>query len=344
MSEEGSTIIPARPAALLFGVPIDDVTMPEAIETIAELVRIGRSTGRTHQVATVNVDFLVNALADAKLHRILRHSDLNLADGMPLLWAAQFCGTPLRERVAGADLVPELAAQAAGRGWRIHLFGATDGVAEHACEVLRERHPGAALTAWGGPLLTDVEHVDDEVLARIAAKHADILCVALGNPKQERFIEANRDRLGIPVMIGIGGSLDMLVGHKRRAPKWAQRFGMEWAFRAAQEPLRLGRRYAHDAVVFFPRLTTEVVRAWRTRRGATLDRWASDAQRLSDGQPVVVDLSGIERLSRQGTAQLVDLSRRARRAQTAFRAQGCSPMLGDRLALDRAEAPSNAAD
>ena len=96
-------------------------------------------------------------------------------------------------------------------------------------------------------MLRDVTEVDDDDIDRIRDFDPDILCVAFGNPKQERFIAAHRDRLRCPVMIGIGGSLDLLVGDKRRAPAWAQHGGAEWVYRALQEPGRLGRRYLHDA-------------------------------------------------------------------------------------------------
>ena len=102
--------------------------------------------------------------------------------------------------------------------------------------------------------MSDVTHVDDALLDGIAARDADIVCVALGNPKQEWFISSNLARLGCSVAIGIGGSLDMLVGDRARAPLWAQKIGAEWIVRAAQEPKRLGPRYARDAFVFAPRL------------------------------------------------------------------------------------------
>src|SRR5262249_34916530 len=114
--------------------------------------------------------------------------------------------------------------------------------------------------------IPDPSSVEEHVLDGIAAADADILCVALGNPKQERFIEAHRERLRVPVMIGVGGALDMLVGGRKRAPGGMQRTGTEWIARLVQEPRRLGRRYAHDLAVFGPRL----VREWfdvRARRG-----------------------------------------------------------------------------
>jgi N-acetylglucosaminyldiphosphoundecaprenol N-acetyl-beta-D-mannosaminyltransferase len=255
----------------MFGILVDDLTMDSTVEEVERLVTLGRSTGRSYQVATVNVDFVVNALADADLHRILRDADLVLADGMPIVWAAKLAGTPVRERVAGSDLVPALAQRSASTGLDVHLFGSRDGVAETAAALLAERFPGCRVTADSGPMLTDPRRAPDEVIEGLRARNADVVCVAFGNPKQERFIDEYRARIGAPVMIGIGGSLDMLVGERRRAPRWAQRAGLEFVFRAAQEPGRLGRRYAHDARVFGPRLVAH----------ARLARRDADARRLT---------------------------------------------------------------
>lgn len=238
--------------AVLLGVPIDSYTASGTIDRLAELVELGRSRDRTHQIATVNVDFLVNALAEPDIMTVLQLAELNLADGMPLVWASRLVGAPLPERVAGADLVPLLAKASEERGWKVHLFGAAPGVANRAKAILCDRHPGATISSDAGPIIGDVGELDSEIIASIRAVDPDVLCVALGNPKQERFIAAYRDVLRCPVMIGVGGSLDMLVGDKKRAPKLAQRIGAEWLFRAAQEPSRLGRRYAHDVRVLGP--------------------------------------------------------------------------------------------
>jgi N-acetylglucosaminyldiphosphoundecaprenol N-acetyl-beta-D-mannosaminyltransferase len=279
-----------RPPAVLFGVAIDDLSMDETVDVVGDLVASGRRQGRTHQIATVNVDFLVNALADERVRRLLQRADLCLADGMPVVWGARASRMPLRDRVAGADLVPALAERAASTGWRIHLFGSTAGTAERSADLLRRKYPGVHVTADSGPIIADIDRVDEAVLASIATIDPDILCVALGNPKQERFIDAYRDRLRTPVMIGVGGTLDMLVGDKRRAPEWVQRVGMEWVVRAAQEPRRLGKRYAHDARVFFPRLASWLVALRRQRGSASLiyeitPEWV--AVRAANGSPSV---------------------------------------------------------
>jgi N-acetylglucosaminyldiphosphoundecaprenol N-acetyl-beta-D-mannosaminyltransferase len=339
-----------KPPALLFGVPIDDVTMDDTIHTVGELVRSGRQQGRTHQIATVNVDFLVNALAVPEVRRVLQRADLCLADGMPIIWAARKFGIELPERVTGADLVPALAAKSPETGWKIHLFGSADGVAERARDLLLQRHPGGHITADSGPMIKDPTVVDQAVVDSIAAVDPDILCVAFGNPKQERWIEANRHALRTPVMIGIGGTLDLLVGDKRRAPQWMQRSGTEWIFRALQEPGRLGRRYAHDARVFLPKIVSYLRGLAPYRAGATL-QMATDAREirvtvaaptagvggerdptrideaLQAKRSVSIQLGDAEMLQPEAMALLVEITRAARRQGSSIHAEPYSRAL-----------------
>jgi N-acetylglucosaminyldiphosphoundecaprenol N-acetyl-beta-D-mannosaminyltransferase len=269
-----------RPPALLFGVPIADLSMAETITLIGDLIDDGRSFNRSHQIATTNVDFLVNALEVPEVRAILQNADVCLADGMPVVWGASLLGMPIQERVAGSDLLPLLVEASARTGWRIHVFGSSPSVAARASTLFAQRYPGASVSIDPGPHIPDPTSVDDCVIDAIAAVGADVLCVALGNPKQERFIEAHRDRLGVPVMIGVGGSLDMLVGERRRAPMWMQRTGTEWIARLVQEPRRLGRRYAHDMWVFGPRLAHEWrgVRSRRNHPGLFIDVTTSSVE------------------------------------------------------------------
>jgi exopolysaccharide biosynthesis WecB/TagA/CpsF family protein len=342
-----------RPPALLFGVPIDDLTMDETVAAVGDLVDDGHRHGRTHQIATVNVDFLVNALADDGVHHLLQNADICLADGAPVVWGARAAGMALRERIAGADLVPALAERSVETGWRIHMFGSAPGTAERAAELLLARYPGAHITGDSGPFIKDVGQLDEGLLASLAAADPDILCVALGNPKQERFIQAYRARLGAPVMIGIGGTLDFIVGGRRRAPQWAQRAGLEWVVRAAQEPGRLGKRYAHDALVFFPHLARylRVIRRFRahadslrydvsgndvlitvqTGENGDGGQWAQAVTAAAKGASVRVDTGLSLRLSMGSVCELVGLLRLARRAGDVVNQRPLSSSLTEQL-------------
>lgn len=344
-------------SSVILGVPLDDVRQASAIDVIHSLVVNGRATGRTHQITTVNVDFIVNATRRADLMRILQQSSLNVADGAPLVWFSSIFGHRLSERVAGADLFSEFGAASVDRRWRIHVLGGAPGVGDRALAVLLERHPGAQITVDPGPVVEDPRDVSGELLDDIAARAPDILCVALGNPKQELFIDAHRDRLGVPVMIGVGGSMDMLVGDRRRAPRWMQRMGAEWVFRAAQEPKRLGPRYFNDVRAFVPavgrqrrairgfaehgrdieiRMGHDAVTASPPRRLRLADdsdaitpgsqRWA---ELLVCDRPVHVDLQGCESLTPAGHAAVCSLVRLAGRFGQRLTIEGWSDALRD---------------
>lgn len=236
-------LIPDSVAVL--GVPFNNVTMDEAIRIIEEKIE----DGGFHQVATANVDFLMHAIHDEELRNILCSCSLVVPDGMPILWSARLMGSPLKERVCGIDLVPRLAELSARRGYSIYLLGASEKSSQRAAEVLQERYPGLRIAGRYSPPLRPLEQMNhDEILRRIERAQPDILLVAFGNPKQEKWLSMHRDRLRVPVSIGIGGSLDMIAGQMARAPHWMQKSGMEWFFRAAQEPRRLARRYLIDAL------------------------------------------------------------------------------------------------
>ena len=123
-----------RKILIILGIPIDDLNMDAALNCLEEFVAVGRVTGKTHQIATVNADFVVKAIDDPELRWILQESDMATADGMPLVWGARLLGVPLEGRVTGADLVPALAERAARNGYSIYLLGGAPGVAKNAAQ------------------------------------------------------------------------------------------------------------------------------------------------------------------------------------------------------------------
>ncbi len=232
-----------RCSIAVMGLPLANVTADEAVEQIEKLIL----SGGTHQVATANLDFWLNSLRDVHLHRIIASCSLVLPDGMPLVWISRLFGSPLKERVSGADLVPQLAQLSARKGYRIFLLGGREGVAARAAQKMEEMYPGVNIVGHYAPPLADLQRMDHgDTLQRIRAAKPDILMVAFGNPKQEKWIRMHSKRSGVPVSIGIGGSLDMLVGDVQRAPRWMQRSGLEWLGRCVQEPARLLPRYARN--------------------------------------------------------------------------------------------------
>ena len=239
-----------RKLLILLGVPIDDLTMSEALSRLENFVEEGRNAGKGHQVATVNADFLIKAHHDPLLRQILREADMATADGMPLVWGARRLGVPLRERVTGSDMTPALAELAARKGYKLFLLGAAPGVAQRAADILQAKHPDLQLAGVLSPPFAPVEKMDPTIIDEIKEADPDILLVAFGNPKQEKWIYAHAKELNVPVMMGVGASLDFIAGISRRAPHWVQKLGLEWCHRLIQEPKRLWKRYLHDFVGF----------------------------------------------------------------------------------------------
>lgn len=242
---------------ILLGVPIDNLSMDETISRIEEFVRVGRLTGKTHQVATVNTDFLVKSLDDDHLRNLLQNIELCTADGMPLVWGSRLLGVPLKERVAGSDMVPLLAERAAERGMTMYFMGSGPGVADQAAEILEERYPGLEILGTSSPFWNPGEAFDPTILSEIKTLKPDILLVALGNPKQELWIREYGEEVGVPVAIGIGASLDFIAGVTKRAPQWMHGIGLEWLARLVQEPRRLWKRYMVDLVRFAPSIAKQ---------------------------------------------------------------------------------------
>jgi N-acetylglucosaminyldiphosphoundecaprenol N-acetyl-beta-D-mannosaminyltransferase len=214
----------------------------------------------------MNLDTWLNALADPHLHRIVAGSSLVFPDGMPLVWASGLLGCPLAERVTGVDLVPRLAELSARKGYKIFLLGARPGVADRAARLLERIYPGVQIVGTFAPEEENLICMDHtEILRQIHSVSPDILLVAFGNPKQEKWIWMHRKRLGVPLAMGVGGSFDILVGDMRRAPRWIQKCGLEWAMRFLQEPVRLGPRYLRDFSGLARRLPMALLAAWCQR-------------------------------------------------------------------------------
>ena len=247
MSPSAPTNANQRNPIAVLGVPFDNVTTPETLALIGELI----ATGEPHYAATANVDFIVQAQEDVELRRILMDAHLVLADGMPIVWASKFLGNPLRERVTGSGMIPLLLAQAEQRGWKVFFLGGTEKSVALAAEKTRAKYPQLKLVgAYSPPFkpLLEMNHAD--ILHRLRVAKPDILLVAFGCPKQEKWINMNYRETGVPLSIGVGATIDFLAGTFKRAPSWMQKTGTEWIFRMLQEPRRLVKRYGKDLWVF----------------------------------------------------------------------------------------------
>jgi N-acetylglucosaminyldiphosphoundecaprenol N-acetyl-beta-D-mannosaminyltransferase len=223
----------------ILNTPVHVVTMDQVLE----LARQFMAGDRLHQIATTNPEFVMAAQKDADFRQVLDQCDLCIADGVGLLLAAHLLGTPLPERVPGSELVYNLAHLCALEGWRLFLLGAAPGIAEEAGRLFQARYPDLQIagTYAGSP---DPEE-NEEIVAMINDSHANLLYVAYGAPKQDKWIARNREALpSVRVALGVGGSLDFVTGKATRAPRWVQNLGLEWLHRLLKEPWRWRRMLA----------------------------------------------------------------------------------------------------
>lgn len=222
----------------ILGVRVDDATYADLLAKVDAFV----SSGEPHHVITMNVEMLVAAHDDPAFAAVLRAGDLNVADSVGVMLAARLLGRPLQERVTGSDGIYRLAAHSARNNYRLYLLGAAPSVAELAAENLKAANPGLVLAGAyaGSPRISE----EDDIIRRVRAANPDLLLVAYGVPAEEKWIARNRLRLGVPVMMGVGGALDFAAGVVRRAPGWMRQLGLEWLYRLAREPWRWRRQLA----------------------------------------------------------------------------------------------------
>ncbi len=219
----------------LLGVPVAAVTMEEALDILERFV----SERRTHLVVTSDASSIVRAQEDEEFRRIVQSADLVTPDGIGVVWGARLLGLPVYQRVPGVELMAKLCERAAQKGWKVFLLGAKPGVAELAAKNLQARYPGLQIVGTHHGYFTPEE--EPQVIAKIKAAQPDILFVAFGIPKQEKWIARHADELQVPICIGVGGSFDVYAGVVKRAPEWVQRLCLEWLYRTVKDPRRLPR-------------------------------------------------------------------------------------------------------
>lgn len=229
--------------------------MDETVEAARAMIR----SGVPHQHVGINAALLVESERNAELRRVIEGCDLISADGMSAVLVGLLFGTRLPERVAGVDLFQRLVEAAHRDGSSVYFLGATDEVVERVAAVFSERHPGLRIAGYHNGYWDD----DQEVVSAVRAAHPDYLFLAIPSPRKELWLNRHRDALGVPFAMGVGGSFDVIVGKVRRAPRWVQNVGFEWAWRLGQEPRRMWRRYLFSNAAFIRSLAREY---WRTRR------------------------------------------------------------------------------
>ncbi|HEY1684804.1 MAG TPA: WecB/TagA/CpsF family glycosyltransferase [Tepidisphaeraceae bacterium] len=227
---------------------IDNVDFNQALERIDAMAQ-AQEPG---YVLTPNVDHVVQLERDELLRTIYSQANLVLADGMPVVWASKYLGTPLKGRVAGSDLFPRLCELAARKKYRVFFLGGREGAGEKAIAILSSKYAGFAARSYCPPFGFEKDVAETEKIGAMIREYSPhILCVAVGAPKQEYWIYHHARELGVPVSLGVGASLDFIAGFQKRAPVFMQKIGLEWFWRLMLEPRRMYRRYLVDDRKFF---------------------------------------------------------------------------------------------
>jgi len=224
--------------AELLGLSFDAVTIETAIARCLEFCRGPRTA---HTVITANASHLCMMRHDPELALACRAAHLTLADGMSVVWALRASGQRIPERVAGVDLMARLLAAAVEHRLCVYFLGAKREVVTLLAETARVRHPGIEIAGFRDGYFGPEDH--EAVVEEIRASGAHMLFVGMPTPFKEIWCERYRQRLDVPVIIGVGGSFDVLTGFIPRAPRWAQNAGLEWLWRLLMEPRKLWKRY-----------------------------------------------------------------------------------------------------
>ena len=243
MTAVAGTVAPAfpltatRPAVEVYGVPLHPLTMAETVARVEELV----ADGGPHQHVVLNAAKVVQVKDDPALRDIVRSCALVNADGQAVVWGARLLGVDVPERVTGVDLMDELLDRAAELGWSVYFLGATEDVVRKVVEIQQATRPTLQIAGFRNGYWTADEEAG--VVAGVAKTKPTLLFVAMPTPRKEFLLAEHLDALGVPFVMGVGGSFDIIAGLTKRAPGWMQRAGLEWMYRLLQEPRRMFRRY-----------------------------------------------------------------------------------------------------
>ncbi len=249
MMESGIILPDKEPkVTVLLGLPFHSLTMRQTVLECEKTIR-----NRTPAYfATANMDFVAQAYKDDELRNLLFYAHRILCDGRPLVWLSHLFKSPLPERVAGSDLLPELLDNCAKNGFKVYFFGSDDDTLLKAKQILQSQFLGLEIIGMQSPPMGQFHEWDNNKIVReIKSVKPDVLLVALGCPKQERWIYVNHKETEVPLSIGIGASLDFVSGKQKRAPLFVQNLGLEWAWRLLSNPKRLYKRYFRDFISFY---------------------------------------------------------------------------------------------
>lgn len=223
------------PKVSIYDIPFSKLGMADTVQYLTERIENGQQT----HVITANPIMVMTAKENASYKAMMQKADLIVPDGVGIVWAAQKVGQPVAERVTGIELIQQLMAVGEKRRWRAFLLGTSQEVIEVAAEKLQMEFPQLKIAGYRNGFFGEAE--DQEVIEQIKALDVQLLFVARGAETQEPWIVRHRQQLGVPLIMGVGGSFDVISGKLKRAPKVVQKMRLEWLFRLLQEPKRFGR-------------------------------------------------------------------------------------------------------
>lgn len=217
---------------------IDNLSTKETLEIIESSIKEGK---QLHHVV-VNAGKIVALQSDLQLRKSVNESDLINADGQAVVWAAKILGKPIKERVAGIDLMMSLVEMAHHKRYKIFLFGAKEDVVKQVVDIYTKKYSKDIIAGYRNGYFNNQE--EQAIAKEIAESGANILFVAISSPMKENFLYQNKELLkNVNFIMGVGGSFDVVAGKVKRAPLWMQNVGLEWFYRFLQEPKRMWKRY-----------------------------------------------------------------------------------------------------
>jgi N-acetylglucosaminyldiphosphoundecaprenol N-acetyl-beta-D-mannosaminyltransferase len=229
------------PSYRVLGVRVDAVQIPGVIVRMEQWIA---ARDRCRFIAVTDMHSIMEARHAASFRNVLRAADLVVPDGFPLIWLGRRRGFVLKRRVYGPELMERFCENTAAKGYRHFFFGGAPGVAEDLASRFSARFPGLSVAGVHcPPFRTLTSEKDAEAVSAINSARADILWVGLGAPKQEQWMFDHRERLNVPLLVGVGAAFDFHTGRVAQAPAWMGEHGFEWLFRLSREPRRLWRRY-----------------------------------------------------------------------------------------------------
>ena len=232
------TLLKEVPTVPIFGIHVSKWGMDDTVKYLTEVI-----TSRTpHQVITANPIMIMAALKSETYMSVMQHAEFIVPDGTGVVWAARVGGQPVQERVAGYDLLHELMRTGENYRWRVYLLGSTAEVIKATASRLQEQYLGVEIVGYHDGFFGPEE--DEAVVERIRATSPDILFVARSAETQEPWIAKHKAQLAVPVMMGVGGSFDIISGKTKRAPVIFQKLRLEWLYRLLSEPTRYRRMLA----------------------------------------------------------------------------------------------------